>query len=125
MRIFKCLSFLLIFFSFIVAGCHTVQPKKDQTKQNTLSESERVLPESEFVMGKTKKEEVIAKWGKPNGVSINEKGEEILTFNRSHITGKAFIPFYYGRDSYRRVIKTAKFNKKGVLIGITRTNEHY
>ena len=54
-----------------------------------------------FVTGKTTKDDVMEKLGGPTSVTHGSNGEETLTYNRSHLTGKAWIPFYFGRDTYK------------------------
>ena len=45
--------------------------------------------------------------------------------DRSHVTGKAFIPFHFGRDSYRQKRFTFTFHNDGILKVKTRSEQHY
>ena len=45
--------------------------------------------------------------------------------DRSHVTGKAIVPFHFGRDSYRQKMVTFTFDKDGILKAKTRSEQHY
>ncbi len=108
--------FLVMLFLFFTYGCSgSVRPQP--------AEPQKI--QEEFEIGITTKEDVISRWGNPSGISINEKGEEILTYNKSHMTGKSFIPFYFGRDHYRMKFYNFTFNKEGILIGMSSNEQHY
>jgi len=124
MKAMENILLLLLILAFFVIGCRTAQTKKDESVKQSYT-PQQVAPEDKFVRGTTTKAEVIAALGNPNGTAINEKGEEILTYDKSHITGKAFIPFYFGRDNYRRIIKKYTFNKNGILIETESFERHY
>ncbi len=123
MRIRTEILFLCLSFMFCTYGCGGAKTKPDKSLQDNSSKTQ--TPVNEFVVNKTTKAEVIKKLGKPSGVAINEKGEETLTYNKSHITGKAFIPFYFGSDKYRIKISTYTFDKNGILIKTSKSEQHY
>jgi len=92
-----------------------------QSTEPQASEPQAI--QDQYVIGETTRAEVVSEWGEPTGRSVNEKQEEVITYNKSHITGKQFIPFYFGTDWYRVKIYTFSFNKDGILIGMS-TEEH-
>ncbi len=108
-----------IILSLGITGCGGSKPApaKKQTKQKTQKKHK-------FVVGKTTKDEVIAALGEPSGRSVNSKGEEVLTYRSGHPTGKAWIPFYYGRDRWRTEVKTYTF-KNNILVDYAESSQHY
>ena len=121
MNIVSKLLFLALLSGSLACGCSSSdQPQAARAQAVTPTTVQEM-----YTIGKTAKEQVLAEWGKPNGVAINEKGEEVLTFNKSHVTGKQFIPFYFGRDSFRVKLYNFTFNKEGILTGVSASEQHY
>ncbi len=102
---------------FLLAGCGGSGPKPATQKQ--------AKSQYKYVIGKTTINDIISRFGQPSGRSYNSKHETVLTYNNTHITGKAFIPFYYGSDAVRSSIKTFTFSKKGLLVSYSINNNHY
>jgi len=105
------LSFLLIFTLFYTTGCHN--GKHPHLKKKTHKKYHRSIPKkSKFSrlrkgMGQN---EVIHRIGRPSDRS-------------AFITGKGFIPFYYGSDRSRTVYYyrhqgQLEFNSRGRLVEI-------
>ncbi|WOE69595.1 hypothetical protein [Hydrogenimonas thermophila] len=112
--------------ALVLSGCgssaSSVSPKSsEKTNKTSMKSSSKA---DDFQIGKTTKEEILAKYGKPNSVSVSANGIETLIYTRSHITGKAWIPFYYGSDRVRSYTKIFKF-KNGVLTDYTTSENHY
>ena len=103
-----------------LSGCGNSQPtppgQKAQPKMQQIHK---------YVIGKTTEEDVIAELGNPSIRSINSKGEEILIYRSSHLTGKAWIPFYYGSDRWRIKVQTFTFDKNHILKNYAVTSNHY
>lgn len=81
-------------------------------------------PTEFFTIGVSTKTDVIARLGQPNGARINQDGTEVLTYSSGHLTGKAFIPFYFGDDRYRTQEYRFEF-KNGVLVGKSADKRNY
>lgn len=116
----ECL-FLLLLFSLLTCGCGS----SDESQAAEPRPTEPQAMQDQYVMGQTTKAEVVSQWGRPTGKSINEKQEEILTYNKSYMTGKQFIPFYFGGDIYRMQVYTFTFNKDGILTGMSSDEQHF
>lgn len=99
----------------LLNGCGGAKPTPAQTKAQTASK---------FAIGKATKDDVIAALGNPTAVSATSTGEELLVYNTSHITGKSFIPFYYGNDHVRMTSSTYKF-KNNILTDYSQSSSHY
>ncbi|MBN1505804.1 MAG: hypothetical protein JW955_03105 [Sedimentisphaerales bacterium] len=52
------------------------------------------------------------------------RSQEVLTYNRSHPTGKEYIPLYRGRDSFRVKLYTFTFDKEGILTAMSSHEQH-
>ena len=103
----------------VLSGCGNSQPAP--ANQSSTQGADGT---TNFKIGKTTKDEVIAVLGQPNGQSMNSNGEEVLFYHNRHITGKAFIPFYYGSDRVRS--KQAKYTfKNNVLTAMSSSSAHY
>jgi len=103
----------------VLSGCGHSQPAP--AKQSSSQKLEQ-LPK--FKIGKTTKEDVIARLGQPNGESMNSEGEEILFYSKRHRTGKAWIPFYHGHDRVR--IQMAQYTfKNNILTAVSSSSRHY
>jgi len=100
---------------FILSGCGGSKPAPKVSKAQH---------QPKFVIGKTTKSEIISLLGEPNGDSYNSKGEEILLYQSSHITGKAWIPFYHGTDRVRMKMQQYSF-KDNVLTAFSTNSRHY
>lgn len=102
---------VLILFSFFLIGCRTTS-----SESTTKKAPAKGVKDYKFVNGKTTKAELVQKLGQPNGVR-NDNGEETLTYNKGHITGKSFIPGYslFGKDAYRNKHYEFSFGTNGVL----------
>ena len=101
---------------FMLSGCGAAKPKP--VKQE-------VQKEHQYKIGKTTINEVMSKLGNPSGRSYNAKGEDILVYNSRHLTGKSFIPFYYGSDRIHMKMQKFTFSKDGVLTNYTVDERHY
>jgi len=105
------LSFLLVFTLFYTTGCqHHNNP---QVKKKTHKKYNRKIP-SKSKFSRVKK-------GMGQNQVIHLIGQP--TDRGSHVTGKAFMPFYYGSDRYRVVFYyrhqgTLEFNTRGRLVAI-------
>jgi hypothetical protein len=84
----------------------------------------KVQQEVKFTIGKTTKSEVISKLGNPTGDSFNSKGEETLLYQNTHMTGKAFIPFYFGSDKVQVKVQQFTF-KNDILTAQSIATSHY
>jgi len=100
---------------FIFGGCGGSKPAPQKKTQ---------AEKPKFEIGKTTKEDVIAALGEPSGDSFNSVGEEVLFYRHTRVTGKAWIPFYYGHDRVRTKFEQYKF-KDGILTGIAQSHQHY
>lgn len=107
--------------SLMISGCGSSASSVTLNKKRVKKSSPIV---EDFKIGKTTKEEILAKYGKPNSISVSATGVETLVYIRNHITGKAWIPFYYGSDRVRTYTKIFKF-KNGVLTDYTTSENHY
>ena len=68
---------------------------------------------------------MLSELGNPSGRSYNSKGEDVLIYTNRHITGKQFIPFYYGSDRMRMKTQKFTFSKDSVLSNYTVNESHY
>lgn len=118
----KLLSLCLVLgLALAVAGCNKSSSK---TADNDPPKKQEVNP-ADFTIGKSTKEEVIAKMGQPTGRAVATNGEETITYHSGHMTGKAFIPFYFGSDRYRTHEYKYVFDKKGILTSMSTDDKKY
>lgn len=75
---------------------------------------ESTITSSDFKVGKTTKSDVMEKLGGPTSVSRSSDGQEILSYDKSRVSGKAWIPFYYGND--RVVVNHMSFTFKNDIL---------
>jgi hypothetical protein len=68
-----------------------------------------------FTVGKTTRDEIIAKCGEPNGRGMRADGVETLRYSSTRFTGKAYNPFYFGGDNVRKKIAVFTLDRNGVL----------
>jgi hypothetical protein len=115
---------LCLVASFALAGCKRNQGSDEPSPPPEQKVEDNRPPTEFFTIGVSTKEEVIARLGQPNGVQIAKDGTEVLTYSSGHITGKAFIPFYFGDDRYRTHEYRFEF-RKGVLVGKSADDRHY
>ena len=101
---------------FIFSGCTGSEPSPQKQA--------KVQKQLKFTIGKTTKSELVSVLGNPAGDSFNAKGEETLFYRDSHMTGKAWIPFYMGSDSIRTKVQQFTF-KNDILTAQSTTNSHY
>jgi len=98
----------------VLSGCGGAEP----------TPKEKAAQTQKYKVGETTKADIIEELGNPNGISYNSKGEEVLMYRRRHITGKGFIPFYFGSDRVRTTMQQFSF-KDGILTAYTSTSNHY
>jgi len=104
----------------VLSGCGSSQPAPAQ--QNSAQQEANTMPK--FEVGKTTKDDVIAVLGQPTGQAMNSKGEETIYYRNTHITGKAWIPFYYGSDRVRTKMMQYTF-KNNILVSTSSASNHY
>ena len=74
-----------------------------------------------FKVGKTTKIDVMERMGRPTSTSYSSDGQEVLLYNKTRVTGKAWIPFYYGRDRVRVQYMSFTF-KNNILTGFSESH---
>jgi len=113
----KFYGIIAILLSVLVfSGCGGAKPAPQKQA--------KVQKQVKFIIGKTTKSEVINALGNPNGDAFNSKGEETLIFHNTHMTGKAWIPFYFGSDRVRTKVQQFTF-KNDILTAQSTNTNHY
>lgn len=116
---------LCLALTFALTGCKRNRGADAPTPPPQQREAEDNRPPTDyFTIGVSTKADVVARLGEPNGVRVNKDGTEVLTYSSGHITGKAFIPFYFGDDRYRTHEYRFEF-KHGLLVGKSADDRHY
>jgi hypothetical protein len=103
----------------IVCGCSS--PDNPPATQPQAAAPPTI--QEKYTIGKTTKAEILAEWGEPQSMTVTQSSE-VLTYNRSHPTGKEYIPLYHGRDSYRVKLYMFTFNREGLLTAMSSHEQH-
>lgn len=116
---------LCLALTFALTGCKRNQGSDEPTPPPQQREAEDNRPPTDFfTIGVSTRAEVVSRLGEPNGVHFAPDGTEVLTYASGHITGKAFIPFYFGDDRYRTHEYRFEF-RNGLLVGKSSDNRNY
>jgi hypothetical protein len=110
--------------TFALTGCKRNQGSDEPTPPPQQQTEDNRPPTDFFTIGVSTKEDVVARLGQPNGVRLDKDGTEVLTYSSGHVTGKAFIPFYFGDDRYRTHEYRFEF-RKGLLVGKSADDRNY